>query len=170
MYRVLPILACVLVLSGCGFHPLYQQETYEDLSQIKINVIKDRQGQILRNHLIDMIHPKGYPKTPKYWLNVKMKDVERKLLFRRDATSRYIEVEISVDFELHDSASGDVVYKDRLKRISSYAVGAQSEFGSFSTSVAQKNNLERALKVIAEDIRIRLSGFLARKSEGLDAS
>ena len=57
------VLAALLVLSGCGFEPLYgrfgDSSIADDLARIKIQAIGGRSGQLLRNHLLDGLTPKG---------------------------------------------------------------------------------------------------------------
>lgn len=67
------LLAAMLLIGGCGFHPLYTSQNEGNLeifSRIHINPIGDRIGQILRYALIDRMTPHGLPEVPHYALSV----------------------------------------------------------------------------------------------------
>ena len=70
MLRRTVLAAAVLLLSACGFRPLYATggvaDVSEELSQIEVAVIPDRPGQILRNYLIQGLNGGGRPAQPAY--------------------------------------------------------------------------------------------------------
>ena len=85
--KLLKILAGILLVSSCGFQPLYVQRDnssswyfsdkfdtsiVEELAKIKVVAIKDRFGQQMRNHLLDLLTPKGVPSNPQYRLVVEV--------------------------------------------------------------------------------------------------
>lgn len=76
-----------LLLSACGFSPLYVQRERTDgwyynskfdtsisdeMRQVKVEPIANRFGQLIRNNLIDNLTPTGVPSKPKYRLYVKL--------------------------------------------------------------------------------------------------
>ena len=85
LFRKKYVLLLVLALCGCGFEPLYVEKKHDnmwyyggdfdtsisqEMAQISIEPISQRFGQIMRNELIDLLTPKGTPKSPKYRLFV----------------------------------------------------------------------------------------------------
>ena len=62
----------IVIIGGCGFHPLYARRNAESLALIHIHPIEDRIGQILRNALIDRMTPHGLPAEPHYALSIKL--------------------------------------------------------------------------------------------------
>ncbi len=82
------VLFATILLYGCGFEPLYVEKKEagswyygsnfdssisEEMSQVKIQPIADRFGQIMRNELLDLLTPRGVPKEPKYRLFVTLR-------------------------------------------------------------------------------------------------
>ena len=68
------LLSLTLFLTACGFRPLYQSNVdgINICYPIKIATIKDRQGQILRNYLLDLLTPQGASSKPQYILEVNL--------------------------------------------------------------------------------------------------
>jgi LPS-assembly lipoprotein len=70
------ILPLVLLLTGCGFHPLYGTQsgpratTFAAMSEIDIGLIPNRSGQILREALEADLQRNGAPDFYRYHLNV----------------------------------------------------------------------------------------------------
>ena len=76
----------LVLLVGCGFEPLYVQKKHDnawyfngefdtsissEMSQIKVEAIAERFGQIVRNELIDSLTPRGVPAIPAPWARSK---------------------------------------------------------------------------------------------------
>ena len=73
--RLALVLALPLLLTACGFKPLYGElgrtgAAQADLSQIEIEPSRDRTGQRLRQILVQNLTPKGAPARPKYRLMI----------------------------------------------------------------------------------------------------
>ena len=63
----------LFILSACGFTPVYGSKSPETLlTSIAVEIIPNREGQIVRNHLIDRLYNDGYPKNPTHKLYVSM--------------------------------------------------------------------------------------------------
>lgn len=92
LFRKKYVLLLVLALCGCGFEPLYVEKKHDnmwyyggdfdtsisqEMAQISIEPISQRFGQIMRNELIDLLTPKGTPKSPKYRLFVHLTEKTR---------------------------------------------------------------------------------------------
>jgi LPS-assembly lipoprotein len=160
-------LILVLGLIGCGFQPMYTATqdgtTLAQLDQVKVDVIADRSGQILRNFLLGTMTVDDRP-CNKYLLKVNLAEISRKLAFRRDKTSRYEEITITANFTLEDLETGKTEYSDVIKEVASFSLGAQAATAAYSATVAEDSVRERALKIIADNITLRVAGHLSRKS------
>ena len=73
------LLAALLALAGCGFHPLYGNTTgatpinvQQQLESIRIVPSQDRMGQQLYNYLRDMLNPRGIPAKPRKCMGKKV--------------------------------------------------------------------------------------------------
>lgn len=66
-----------MLVSACGFEPLYVEKKSsgqwyydnkfdtgikEEMASVKVELIQDRIGQLIRNDLLDKLSPKGEPK------------------------------------------------------------------------------------------------------------
>ena len=78
MFRISAYVAALIFLAACGFQPMYGSRgapgTQMQMASIEVGIIKDRQGQLLRNLLLDRINPGGTPQSPNYTLTVQMSD------------------------------------------------------------------------------------------------
>ena len=74
----------LLTLAACGFSPIYgahgnNAPVAAQLNQIAIASIAERQGQMLRNDLIDLMYVKGRPANPQYRLEVSLHSTEEEI-------------------------------------------------------------------------------------------
>lgn len=162
--------AFVVFISGCGFEPLYVEkksnsEWYydnefdtgirEEMASIKVELIKDRIGQLIRNDLLDKLTPKGMPKSPRYYLsvtNITKEEIDQAL--RDDITATRKKVIYKVDYVLKNREH------ERLVSGNSVAyLGYDILRDPYSTTFAQKKNEKNAAKIIANDISLRLGAY-----------
>ncbi|NQZ14127.1 MAG: hypothetical protein HRT94_04785 [Alphaproteobacteria bacterium] len=160
-------LISVLALSACGFSPVYgtysdsasKTETSNVLSQVRIAPLPDREGQYLRNALIDRFYKKGYPSSPSYQLNIGTLN-EKKTAFDitvESEATRY-QLKISTSLNLVDLKTGESVLKRSLNAVSSYNV-LESEF---ATRVSEQNAREAILNDLARQIEQHIALYLNR--------
>lgn len=166
--RYILILALVAFVNGCGFRPLYIQNTETDiysvdnrsssiiseLAQIKITPISDRFGQQIRNKLLDLLTPKGVPSNAKYRLDVKLDSkVVSQQAMRDDVTATSERVDYTLSYTLYEG-SQKLVFGD------SYAFVSYNILNNpYSTTMAQKKSEENAANIIANDIALRLGAY-----------
>lgn len=167
--RKLYILLPVFLLCACGFEPLYVEKKHDnpwyfkgefdtsitqEMAKVKIEPIRDRFGQLLRNNLIDLISPKGQPKNPKYRLFVKLDSkTETNQALRSDITATRKMVKYKVSYYM--LADNEKVLNSDSVSYSSYDILANP----YSTTIAKKKGDEDAAKIIANDISLRLGAY-----------
>jgi hypothetical protein len=148
-------LVFVLVLSGCGFQPMYgmQQDgsTVSKLKNVKVDVIADRSGQILRNYLLDMMTADSSASN-KYLLKVALVE-----------TARHVEIVINATIYLQNLETGKTEYTDTLTEVGSFSLGPKAEYASYSATVAEDSSRERALKILADNINLYVATYLLGK-------
>lgn len=162
--------ALIVFISGCGFEPLYVEKTSdsdwyydndfdtgirEEMASVKVELIKDRIGQLIRNDLLDKLTPKGTPQSPKYYLsviNVDKTEIDQAL--RNDITATRKKVIYKVDYVLKDKE-----HKQLIKGNSVAYLGYDILRDPYSTTFAQKKNEKNAAKIIANDISLRLGAY-----------
>lgn len=153
-------LAAMAGLAACGYKPLYGQKgaIRRHMGQVKIDPIASRQGQILRNALLDRINPDGAPGAAPYRLKINYSESLSQVAIRRDEAATRANLRISVNFELRENASGVVVFRGRSRRTSSYNIVTSD----YANVVARRAAQRRAADLIAEDIATRLALYFNR--------
>ena len=169
--RNLALLAALSIfISGCGFEPLYVEKKTdsdwyydsefdtgikEEMASVKVELIRDRIGQLIRNDLLDKLTPKGTPKSPKYYLKVtKIDKQEIDQALRNDITATRKKVIYKVSYVLQDRA-----HKQLINGTSTAYLGYDILRDPYSTTFAQKKNEKNAAKIIANDISLRLGAY-----------
>jgi len=158
-------LSAVLLLSACGFHPIYGTHGADDgspvamdLNDIAIDNIPDRNGQILRNDLIDRMYGKNRPSQPLYRLVVKVSSSVEELGILADATSTRELLNMYGDYTLTD-AKGKVLVKGTAHSVASYDRLDQM----YGTVAAQQDATVRTLHEVSEQIVNRISLYFSEK-------
>ena len=164
------VMAMVVFISGCGFEPLYVEkksssEWYydsefdtsitEEMAKVKVELIQDRVGQLIRNDLLDKLSPKGQPKTPKYYLkvtSVEKEEIDQAL--RNDITATRKKVIYKAHYVLNNAQ-----HQKLLNGSSVAYLGYDILRDPYSTTFAQKKNEKNAAKIIANDISLRLGAY-----------
>lgn len=153
----LPIVAGI---SGCGFSPVYQQQSGAtsndillELSKVDIRNIPDREGQILHNFLSDRMQPRGQAKETLYILTTDLSVSTRDLGVQLDETTARSRVNVSASYVL----SGNGVKNSFRSRSSSSFSTVDVEYASL---VAEQDAIERSLRTIADDITVRVAAVL----------
>jgi LPS-assembly lipoprotein len=156
-----------LVLAGaaaCGFRPLYGERSAasvsaSQLAAIQISLIPDREGQLLRNNLLDRLHPSGPAPRQLYRLDVKLQTSKESYGIRTDETATRANLTMVANYNLIDIASGKVLMTSRSRAISSYNI-LESEF---ATVISERDAVQRTAADLSEEIRTRLAIFLSSR-------
>ena len=161
-------LSAFLLLSACGFSPIYGENAPRNdisakstLDQIEIAIIPNREGQYLRNLLIDRFYSNGYPATPRYRLNIspiRERVIDFDITIDDEATRRQLQIDTGM--KLIDTAQNNKTILSRpLSAITSHNV-LESEY---STIVTEQSAREAALKDIARQVELQIILFLNRQ-------
>lgn len=164
LLRPLAILLCLTALAGCGYQPLYAETQSgvaisEELAAVKVEIIPDRRGQILRNYLLQSLNPSGQPDSPDYSLRVNVSEVRQDLGIQDDATRTRSNLRVTATYTLN-TVGGERVTSGTITSITSYNVLADE----FATLSAERAARDRALRQLSEDIRTRLALHFAREA------
>lgn len=165
--------ALLLTLAGCGFKPLYGPVNGNDevivstsLAAINVAQIPDRSGQVLRNHLLEILAVGAPQKTAKkYELDIEISETKRSLGFRRDKTPRRAEIIFAIHFKLYARKTRQLLTSGKLQNIASYSIGSSSDFASFSAIISEETARKRTLEAIAQDIKLQLAHFFSAAEE-----
>ena len=155
-----------LLLTGCGFTPIYASKgegrlsTQTALNNIKIEKIPNEYGVYLHNKLMDRLYFNGRPTAPEAQLHVSFTTSEVDLGIKKDATSTRSRLTISANFILQALNEKAVLLKGQASTIASYSK-LDAQYGTLAT---QRDAYKRALNEISEQIVNRLSLFYAEKA------
>jgi len=153
-----PVLA-VITLAGCGFQPLYGHKgainASNELASIRISPIKDRIGQELHNHLLDLFNPHGRPAHPQYILNVDLKLSTTNITVSKEAIATRVNYQLNAKFLLSDTKNGKRVYGGLDQVITGYNILSSN----FSTKSAELDARSRAARQAAFNIQTQIASF-----------
>jgi len=160
------LLCCgLLMLSACGFQPLYAtkhsgiisseiQDVLRETAKIYVEPIANREGQVMRQELQSLLSPR-ISSSKEYSLTV----VNERTLYneqgiRSDAVPTRITLGYTAKYTL--KKGDEVLLSDSVFSQSSYNV-LQSGY----STVTAKDNVERQIfQSLAQDIAMRVTAFL----------
>ena len=163
------VVVCVLALAGCGFRPVYAPEesgetpAVEQLSAVRIEPLRDRDGQQLHNFLRDELNPDGQPVDPAYKLQIKLSRRTETLAFRQDETATRANIILKTAFVLRAAEDDRVLYAGQASSINSYNILDEQ----YPTNVSAADALRRGLREISQDIKLRLAVYF-QTADGQD--
>ena len=163
MFRISAYVAALAVLAACGFQPIYGSKgtpgTQIEMASIEVGIIKDRQGQQLRNFLLDRINPGGTPQSPNYTLTVVLTSGKEFLAFRKSRFSTRANLNFVAVFNL----KGKNQYLGKnFSGTSKITVSYNILSSHFATLTAEENARTRAVKELSADISNRIAAFFRR--------
>jgi LPS-assembly lipoprotein len=151
-----PVMA-TLLLGACGFHPVYSEQRNASaaaLASIAIAPIKDRKGQQLHILLKARLSPKGPADRALYRLTVKLAESTAALNLRKDGSATRANLTLTAAFVLErlppyppGIASGSAISTNSYNVLQS----------NYATLGAESDARDRALRTLAEEIRLRVA-------------
>lgn len=150
---------------GCGFQPMYAKPdpanaspVAAELASVRILGIEDRQGQILRNALVNRMSPLGEPGRPAYTLAVKLTQTQENLAERSDGKASLGRLFITATFTLSEPDRQSAIFNGTSRSVVSYRL-----LGPTYGSTAVKRDAEkRALGDLAESISAQVASYFAK--------
>jgi LPS-assembly lipoprotein len=162
-YLLVPVMC--LLLSACGFRPIYGSRGDEggspvvlDLNNVAIDNISDRNGQMLRNDLIDRLYGKNRPEKPLYMLKVRIHSSEEDLGILANATATRSLLNMYGDYSLQN-AKGKELLKGSAHSVASFDKLDQM----YGTMAARQDANRRTIHEIGEQIVNRLSLYFSER-------
>ena len=151
------LVAASSLLGACGFQPVYGERRAAGaatLATIDIERIEDRSGQKLRTMLRERLSPRGATGRPLYRLSVTLSESKSELAIRRDESATRANLSLNATFTLTRLPPGPPGSVTRTAfSTNSYNV-LDSEFATLS---AENDARNRALRSLAEEIRLRVA-------------
>jgi LPS-assembly lipoprotein len=162
---VLSLAASGPLLSACGdtgFRPLYGSSGIganvdAKLAQVDMTQIPGRVGQRIRNEFIFQSTGGASPVPPSHRLEVAIRENVTSTLVRSDGDAQGSVYNLDASFQLIRLSDKAVVLKG-----TSYSRAGFERFQSIFSNVRARQDAEnRAAKTLGEDLRARISAFLA---------
>jgi LPS-assembly lipoprotein len=150
-------------LAGCGFRPLHGPaaqgaSTISDMAYVEVAPIPERIGQLVRDRLLDIMHPDGTMARPVYRLEVAVAEVREGLAFERDDSVTRFNLRLTANFSLIDKRAGREVTKGNTRAVAAYNV-VRSDYANV---ISQRDARRRAAHSVASGIQKRLAVYFAR--------
>ena len=152
-----------LMISACGFQPLYSQNgsspaVQAELAAILVDVKSpdsrgERLEQLVYSSLLDALTPLGVSAAPAWRLEIAFEQTSKGVGFEEDDSATRFNLQIFSEWRLVDTASRQVVFSSSSRSIAAYNVVTSQ----FATLTAEKDAEERAAVDLANDIRLQLS-------------
>jgi LPS-assembly lipoprotein len=156
MRRLLPALALVLLLPGCGLHPLYADgargAAAQSLAGVRVEPIEGRAGWLMQNHLNDRLAAMGGGDA-RYSLRIRLDDQIVGLGVRADDTVTRERRTLRARFQLIDMADG----KTLLDETSAWDAGIDVASSEYATVAAEDSALERLAEIVADRVLARVA-------------
>lgn len=156
--RILAVIS-FLLLTACGFKPLYQDggtEMRAVLSGVEVSPIADRLGQQMRNRLIERFDPTG---NPKYRLDVVLEQSSESYGTRPDAGTTQEQITIVAYTRLVSLIDDSVVLDEPFRARTSFDV----VLSDFATVTQREDSARRLALQLAERIHRRLAVHFSKK-------
>ncbi|MGB0681335.1 MAG: LPS assembly lipoprotein LptE [Magnetovibrionaceae bacterium] len=158
-------LSSILLVSACGFSPLYGKRSggsVASLNTIQVGIIEDRMGQMLRNELVTKLNGGVSPKNAAYHLDVKVQQSENKYGADADSFRTRANLIVKATYRLIDREEQETVLNGAAESISSYDILTNK----FATRIASQEAQRLAAVALSDDIRARLAIFMDQKTKG----
>ena len=149
-----------LLLSACGFHPMYGRSVGPALSSVYVEPIAERDGYELRNTLIDALQSDGDKAGKIYNLKVTLNESSQGIALQNDATITRYNDRLEARYTLSDMR-GNVLTSGTQTELSAYNV-VQSPY---ATLTAQQDASKRAAQDVAERIHLDLGAWFRKQKK-----
>jgi LPS-assembly lipoprotein len=161
------VLLALLTLAACGFEPMYGTESAQSqaistaLPDIEVSNIPDRDGQYLRNLLMDQLYRHGRPDAAPYIL--KFSALTKNIVdlgLQKDATATRAQIQISAHMDLIDKSTGKPVLQRDFRNVGAYNLLDDQ----LATLVSQQNITESTLHEMRDEAVTQLSLYFRNKA------
>jgi LPS-assembly lipoprotein len=163
-------LSCALLAAtlfgaaGCGFHPLYGQWSSAaistpELAAVDIDLIPNREGQLVRNSLLDKMQPQGPAPRALYKLTIGLSLQRDSFGIRTDQTATRGSLTMVAGYTITDLASGKAILTSSSRSVSSYNI-LDSDF---ATVISEDDAIRRTAVDLSEEIKTRVAIFLSSR-------
>ncbi|PQA88180.1 LPS assembly lipoprotein LptE [Hyphococcus luteus] len=144
------ITASALLLSGCGFRPLYATAEGETPVSRLVAVRTVAAPDIVAPYIVEALHGRMGAvgdETPRYDLYVEANEQAQRLAVQIDATVTRYNYRLSARYRVVDSVTGER-FEGSARAVTSYNIVSSQ----YSTLFAERTAIEKAARLLAEEI------------------
>jgi LPS-assembly lipoprotein len=161
--KVVLAFSTALLLSACGFHPLYATDGKDTgasriFASVYVEPISGDAGYEMRNSLIGLLSVSDRATNWRYRLKITLKDELEGSALQNDASITRYNYTLTANYTLTDTSTETVIKKGQDSSLTAYNV-VQSPY---ATLIAQKDAQRRAGDELASRIRLDLGVFFAK--------
>ena len=164
MFKKLFIL---LILSSCGFRPMYKQTPYNDLSQqtskIAISPVQGFDGQYgieLRNSLLNKLTPMGKPENPNYILDIALSSPSiSDYTIKTNGVAAARLVRMNVNYTFKKKGDAKVLLSENISASSPYNLLSNQ----FSTEMLKKDAIKLSIEDLSNQIYFAIITYFTEK-------
>ena len=153
-----------LLLSGCGWTPLYAEAaagpTSEELRAIRVDPISERIGQRLAIALRNSLNPAGEPAPERYRLKTTLATYLSNLGIQSQGLATLGQLDVYATYYLVDSRSGSTLLVNTVHVSNSFDLDPNQ----YSTIVGQDDAAVRCVAELNQEIVARLTLFMQRRA------
>lgn len=158
------LLTLTLLLSACGFSPMYgklgNSDVQKNLNNIEIANIPDHQGQQLRNNLIDRFYHDGRPGSPAYLLVIApILESKTDLDLTKNASATRSQLTVATSIKLIDKRNNAILLERPINSSASYDILDSR----FTTRVSEDNAEQNALEDMARQMEQQIVLYFHRQ-------
>ena len=154
----------LLLLSGCGLHPLYQggsgSAVATTLGSVAVGPIQGQSGWLMRNKLVERLGEGGRG-TAAYRLDVSLDDNITAFGVRSDQAATQERRTLRARFQLVDLRNSQVV----LDSTAGSDAGIDIVSSEYATVAAEQTALENLADIVADQITARVAMFASRTAK-----
>jgi LPS-assembly lipoprotein len=163
MMRRAALTFVMMILPGCGLHPLYgggaSSSVSATLRTVEVGPIEGQSGWLVRNQLVDRLGESGKA-APAYRLDVALNDNITSYGIRSDKAATRERVTLRARYQLVSLGTGMVV----LDATAGSDAGIDIVSSEYATVAAEQTALEQLAEIVADQIVARLGVYAARSA------
>jgi LPS-assembly lipoprotein len=176
--------AGTLLVSGCGWKPLYERPgasvnsggASTELAKISIDPVETQKGpdplsgnsvdtlyysraaHLVQNYLKESLNPYGPPSSATYHLAIELSLVTRAASSLGDGTATREDLVMSAQYKLKDNANDKAVLDEQASIVTSYDILREP----YADLTSRRDAQQRAAQQIADAIQTRLAAYLVK--------
>ncbi len=168
-YKSLFAIIILFALTACNLRPMYEDNGNMNICYpIKIATIKDRDGQILRNYLLDLMSPQGEPAKPRYLLEITLTSSIKSIGVNKDETTSRKEATLTALYRLRNFKTNKILHCGSANGINSFNISNFTKTldqNYYSDVVAEEYAKKEALRILAEKLVLLITAKLELQDE-----